>query len=289
MIIDMHMHPFCKDITVKPSLEAAVQGMVQDDLSGRRREKIESELLPLFTRKSVADIIKDMDEAGVDKACIVSMDLSTWYGVVLVTNEDLARLTSAYPDRFIAFAGVDPNQGRPAVDELVHAVRDLGCRGLKLVPPVQHFDISDPKYDPLWEAAQDLGIILWTHCSHQMSHPDSDARLGHPMLLEPLAHKFRRLKIVLGHCGFPWVWDAWSLVVRHPNVYLDISFYTQLYKYFPWDAFSAYHAEDKILFATDYPLMGLGQTLDALEAVDISPAFKEKIRGGNAAALLGLV
>ena len=111
MIIDMHMHPFCKDITVKPSLEAAVQGMVQDDLSGRRREKIESELLPLFTRKSVADIIKDMDEAGVDKACIVSMDLSTWYGVVLVTNEDLARLTSAYPDRLSPLPGWIPTRG----------------------------------------------------------------------------------------------------------------------------------------------------------------------------------
>ena len=143
-------------------------------------------------------------------------------------NEDLAKLTSAYPDRFIPFAGVDPSMGRVAVDEFAHAVEYLGCRGLKLVPPVQHFDISDPKHDSLWEAALDLDVPVWTHVAHQVSHPDSDARLGHPMLVEAVALRYPDLKIILGHCGFPWPWEAWSLVVRHTNVYLDISAYSDL-------------------------------------------------------------
>ena len=288
MVIDMHLHPFCRDVQVLPDMERALEGMLQDDLSGKRRELMEAGLLRLFKEHGAEDIIAAMDAAEVDKACIVPMDLSSWYGVKIVTNEDVGRLASLYPDRFIPFAGVDPNNGRQAVDELVRAVKEFGCQGLKLVPPVQHFDISDSKFYPLWETAQDLGIVVWTHCSHQMSHPDSDARLGHPMLVEPVAHKFRRLKIVLGHCGFPWVWEAWSLAVRHPNVYVDVSFYHQLYKYFPWDAYSAFQAEGKLLFATDYPLTGIGQTVAALEAVDISPEFKEKIKGKNAAGLLGL-
>jgi predicted TIM-barrel fold metal-dependent hydrolase len=288
MIIDVHIHPFCKEATVRPRLEEAVQRMFG---AHRGRENVEMAVAAfsqLFTQRSIEDIILDMDQAGVDRACIVAMDLSTHYGVELVTNEDVGRFASAYPDRLIPFASVDPSLGRVAVDRLTRAVEEYGCRGLKLVAPIQHFDFSDPKFFPLWEKARDLGILVWTHTAHQRSIPGSDARLGHPMLVEPVALRYPDLQIVLGHCGFPWVWEAWSLVVRHPQVYLDISAYTDLYNHMPWDAYSKYGVEHKILFATDYPLFGFEQGLAALEAVDISDKFKKGIQGENAARLLGL-
>ena len=108
------------------------------------------------------------------------------------------------------------------------------------------------------------------------------------MLVEPVAHKYPDLKIVLGHCGFPWHWEVWSLVVRHPNVYVDISAYPALYNHMPWDAYSKFDAEHKVLFASDHPLFGFQETLDALDAMDLSPGFRQKIRGENAARLLGL-
>jgi predicted TIM-barrel fold metal-dependent hydrolase len=288
MIIDVHIHPFCKEATVTPSLEEAIKRMTAASRDKARTEGMAAMLTALFSTHSVTDIIKDMDGAKVDKAVIVAMDVTTQYGVQLVTNEDLAKLTSAYPDRFIPFAGVDPSMGRVAVDEFAHAVEHLGCRGLKLVPPVQHFDISDPKHAPLWETALDLDVPVWTHVAHQVSHPDSDARLGHPMLVEAVALRYPDLKIILGHCGFPWPWEAWSLVVRHTNVYLDISAYSDLYHHLPWDAYSKYGAEDKVLFATDYPLFGFQQTMDALNEVDLSAEFREKILGENARRLLGI-
>ncbi len=55
-----------------------------------------------------------MDEAGVDKAVIVGADYTTASGVVAVTNQDVGRLASRYPDRFIPFAGIDPSLGRKA-------------------------------------------------------------------------------------------------------------------------------------------------------------------------------
>ena len=289
MIIDVHVHPFCKEATIKPSLEEGIRrqmGALKDPV---RIDNARAMLTELFTRRSVHDIVKEMDAAGVDRACIVGMDLTTRYGgVQMVTDEDLPALTALYPDRFIPFVSVDPSLGRRAVDRLVHAVENLGCRGLKLVPPVQQFDISDSKHDPLWQAALDLNIIVWTHCAHQRSHPDSDARWGAPRLVEPVAHKYPDLRIVLGHCGFPWHWEAWSLVVRHPNVYLDISAFPKLYNHLPWDAYAKFEAENKVLFASDNPLFGFQETLDALDAVDISEDFRRKIKGENAVRLLGL-
>ena len=287
MILDIHVHPFCKEAHVTPNLEEGLQRMFEKH-EPKARERVKALLTRQFTQRTVEDIIRDMNEAGVAKSCIVAMDLTTHYGVEQVTNEDVSRIASVYPDRFIPFASVDPSMGRAAVDKLIHAVKNLKCRGLKLVPPVQHFDFSDPKHYPLWEAALELDIPVWTHTAHQRAHPDSDARLGHPMLVDPVAVKYRKLKIVLGHCGFPWQWEAWSLVVRHPNVYLDISAYPNLYNHLPWDAYSKYGAEDKVLFASDYPSPDFKETLKALKEVHLPPDFEKKILFENAMKLLKL-
>jgi predicted TIM-barrel fold metal-dependent hydrolase len=288
MIIDIHVHPFCKEATVKPNMEEAIKRQTEAFKDPARADAFAQIFTAMFTQRSIKDTLKEMDDNGIDKACIVAMDLTTHFGVELVTNEDVGRLASEHPDRFIPFASVDPNMGRAAVDKLIYAVQELGCRGVKLVPPVQHVDLSDPRHDRLWQTALDLGILVWTHCAHQRAHPDSDARLGHPMLIEPVALKFPDLKIVLGHCGFPWVWEAWSLVLRHPNVYVDISAFSNLYEHFPWDAYSKCGAEDKILFATDNPLFSFQETLDSLNAVGLSDEFKRKVLGDNAAHLLQL-
>jgi len=287
MIIDMHVHPYCREASIVPNIDLGL------DLQFECKYRIDSQdrvalRKKMFTEYSARDIISLMDEAGVDYAVVVAFDMTTQYGVIMVTNKDVSNLASSYPDRFIPFASVDPSLGRPAVEELKHAIVDLGCKGVKFCPPVQKFDFSDSKLYQLWEAALDMDIVVWTHTSHQMGHFGSDARLGHPMLVEPVALKYPDLKIVLGHCGFPWVWEVWSLVIRHPNVYVDISAYIDLYKYFPWDAYIKYGAEEKVLFATDYPVRTWKQALAALNEVDISADFKRKILGENAKKLLNL-
>lgn len=288
MIIDMHIHPFCKEATVIPNHSEAAERLYGDMADKERFKNITAMLEWVFTKRSLEEIIADMDEAKVDKAVIVSADYTTAHGVVAVTNEDVAEMASKYPERLIPFASVDPSMGISAVDRLDYAVRNLGCRGLKLVPPMQLFDFSDPRFYPLWEKAIDLDIIVWTHTAHQLSTPGSDARLGSPMLIEPVALRYPELKIVMGHCGFPWPFEAWSLVVRHPNVYIDISAYIDLYNYFPWDAYTKYNAEEKVLFATDNPIKGFKATIDSLNAVDISDEFRKKILGGNAKKILGI-
>jgi len=69
---------------------------------------------------------------------------------------------------------------------------------------------------------------------------------------------------------------------------VDISAYPALYNHVPWDAYSKFDAEHKVLFASDNPLCGFKETLDALDALDLSAGFKKKIKGENAARLLGL-
>jgi predicted TIM-barrel fold metal-dependent hydrolase len=157
------------------------------------------------------------------------------------------------------------------------------------VPPVQKFDISARKYDPLWRRILDLGIPLWIHTGHQVSTGGSIAKLGHPMLVDDLAMRYEDLTIIMGHMGTPWFWDAWSVTVRHPNVYLDISAHPELYDWFPFKAFTESGIEEKVLFASDHPLCNWNTIIPAVESLPISKSFKKKILGKNAAKILGII
>lgn len=286
MIIDVHIHPFCKEATVVPGPEEALKRMYGQ--GGNRFEPLMAGFRWIFQEKSLDDIIKEMDEVGVDKAVIVAADYSSAYGTIVVTNDDVARMAGQHPDRFIPFCSVDPSQGRIAVDKLEFAVNEQGARGVKLVPPMQDFRFDDPCHEPLWQKAAELDTIVWTHAAHQRSTPGTDARLGQPILVEPVALKFPDLRIVLGHCGFPWVWESWSMAARHPNVYVDISAFTNLYDHLPWSAYTAYEIENKLLFATDNPLAPFSDCVEAVRALPISEDFKNAIFSANAKELLRL-
>ena len=87
-------------------------------------------------------LIADMDEAGVDKSVIMMGDygllLGDWVFTVWGENLIHAELMRKYPDRLIAYFGIDPR--RPgAADLLEKGVKELGVKGLKLHPSVGYF------------------------------------------------------------------------------------------------------------------------------------------------------
>ena len=236
---------------------------------------------------SIDDYIVLMDKVGIDKAIIVSFNAKTAYDIILVSNDNIADLISLYPKKLIGFAGIDI-PAPDALDQLDYAINSLSLKGVKLVPPVQKFDISDKVYDPIWKKMIDLNIPLWTHGGHQVSTSGSIAKFGHPMLIDELAMRHQDLVIIIGHMGTPWFWDTYSVVLRHQNVYVDISAHPELYTYFPWDAYVNYKIEHKILFGSDHPLVHWNQIIPAVQKLPISEGFRNLIFYENAKKLLKL-
>jgi predicted TIM-barrel fold metal-dependent hydrolase len=284
MIIDMHVHPFAKEATW-PDINKIAVAMGGSDSSKQRFYKASMKIFS--TKTSIDDYIVSMDKNGIDKAVIVSFNITTAYGICLVTNDNIADFVKRHPDRFIGFAGIDV-PAPDAMEQLDYALNSLELNGVKLVPPVQKFDISDSKYRPLWRKLADSGTILWTHTGHQVATVGAIASLGHPQLIDKLATENEDLTIIMGHMGTPWFWDAWSVVLRHPNVHIDISAHPDLYHYFPWDAFTKYNLEDKVFFASDHPICHWNKILPAFKDVPISDTFKRKILGENAAKLFNI-
>ncbi|MFO7796967.1 MAG: amidohydrolase family protein [Promethearchaeati archaeon] len=282
MIIDFHFHPFCKEATWDEidKISDAMWGLYPT-----QKKRMSVMLKTLATKYSIDNYIGLMDNLQIEKAIIVSFNIKTAYGAILVNNDDLAMFIEKYPKRFIGFAGIDPPSS-DALDQLDYAINSLDLKGVKLVPPVQKFDPKNEVYNPIWEKIVDLNIPLWIHGGHQVSTAGSIAKYGHPMRIDDLAMRFPEMTIIIGHMGTPWFWDTFSVVIRHPNVYVDISAHPELYQYFPWDAYTNSNIEDKVLFASDHPLCHWNQIIPAVKQLPISDGFRNRIFKKNAEKLL---
>ena len=189
----MHVHPFCKEV-VWDDIDKIADAMY--GLDPYKRKYMYKMLKSLTKSVSIDDYIASMDKYNIDKAVIVSFNVKTAYDVILVSNDDVANLVKLHPNRLIGFAGVDP-PASDAMDQLDYAISSLGLKGVKIVPPVQKFDISDKKYDPLWRKMVDLNVPLWTHGGHQVSTGGSIAKYGHPMLIDEIAMRNEDLTIIM--------------------------------------------------------------------------------------------
>ena len=85
---------------------------------------------------------------------------------------------------------------------------------------------------------------------------DAPLKFAHPLIIDEIAIKFPKLKMVLAHLGHPWHTDCISVIRKHKNVWADIS--AQFYR--PWSfwngmrLFYEWGVLNKILFASDWPI-----------------------------------
>jgi uncharacterized protein len=204
--------------------------------------------------------------APVDRAIVLGFRAR--HVGVLVPNEYVAAYVGRHPDKLIGFCSVDPNDA-DALEQLEHAVRDLGLRGLKVGPIYQNIHPSSPRFVALMKMADALGVPVLIHQGTTFCENVS-LELANPVLLQPLALQFPRLRMVIAHLGHPWMAETLVLIRKHRHLYSDIS---ALY-YRPWQFYNAlvmameYGVLDRLLFGTDYPFTTPASTMEALTRVN---------------------
>ena len=110
-----------------------------------------------------------MDAQAVDME-VLSIN-PFWYGrdrdlagqIVKIQNEKLAELCASKPDRFAAFASLTLQAPDLAVQELETAVKKQGLKGAAIGGVVAGVEFSDPKFNPVWAKAEELGVPLFIH------------------------------------------------------------------------------------------------------------------------------
>jgi predicted TIM-barrel fold metal-dependent hydrolase len=238
--------------------------------------------------KDVAATVALMDEMNVRSV----NNLDGGWGDQLLEN--LERYKQPYPDRFTVFAWTDwgevdlPNFGEKWAKELEKSVH-AGAQGMKVFKTLglnyrdkagKLIKVDDPRLDPVWAAAGELGIPVLIHSSDPVAffwpldetnerwdelheHPDWHFYgKDYPQFIEPIEAQLRvvarhpRTNFISAHVlsyaeNLRWVSAALD---KYPNLYVDIGERIGELGRQPYTAraFLTQYA-DRVLFGTDIP------------------------------------
>ena len=232
----------------------------------------------------LAGTVATMDQAEVSKGLIAA-----WHGPqgAWITNDDVAGFVEQYPDRLVGLASVDLNRPMEAVRELRRCVKELGFKGLRMIPWLWGLPPDDRRYYPLYAECVELGVPFCTQIGH--TGPLLSSEPGRPIpYLERVALDFPELKIVAGHLGAPWVAETVSMAFKFPNFYVDTSAYKA--SRFPPDFVQFMRGTHckKVMFGTNYPMLTAADCLKGLDDLGLSDEAKARYLYDNAARVFGL-
>jgi predicted TIM-barrel fold metal-dependent hydrolase len=239
--------------------------------------------------ESTPEIPDEMTLGAMDAAGVSVGVLSAWWGPEgeLISNESVARLVKKYPSRFVGIASVNLRRPMEAVRELRRSVRELGLRGLRILPWLWDLPPDDRRYYPLYAECVEMGIPFCLQVGH--TGPMCPSEPGRPIpYLDRVALDFPELVIVGGHIGYPWTNEMISLARKYPNVYIDTSAYKisrypkELVDYLKSDG------RKKVLFGSNYPMIMPGDSLSDLDKLGLSDEAKQAFLYDNAARIFGI-
>ena len=268
-ITDAHIH-------VQPWWEMKPEML---DVMTRGRQDLD-ELKSIM--KSPARLLRLLDKEGIDRAVLVNYPAPEMLGFTHSVNDYVTQYCAEAPDRLIPMGGVHPRHTDDAAAEVRRAA-DLGVKALKLHPP--HMAVMPNEYldgldalRALYEEAQRLRLPVMIHTGTSV-FPGARSRNGEPMAVDDVAVDFPDLRIIIAHGGRPlWMDQAFFLVRRFPNVYMDVSSIPpkRIPHYFPRLA----EVAGKVLYGSDWPSPGvrsMGKNLADFRALDLSDDAFEMI------------
>lgn len=198
----------------------------------------------------------------------------------------------ATSDRLCFWAGLDLADVHAAVEEAERCTDDLGARGLSLIPFLTASDLTDRRYDPLWELALSRQLPVWVHCG-QHFRSDCPVHLNGPQVLDVLAGRHPELVLIAGHAGWPHVDQTLAVAARHESVYLELSSHRPSRLAEPGSGFEPLHsaaypaARSRVLFGSASWTQGRAPHELAAE-IPGEPGLRQRWLYDNAIRLVGV-
>jgi aminocarboxymuconate-semialdehyde decarboxylase len=287
----------------------------------------------LDTATQVAGRLQAMDEQGID---VEALSINpNWYTtdrdlarqVCALQNQRLAETCAAHPDRFVAFATVALQHPDLAAEQLEEAVKKYHLRGAAIGGSVEGLEISDPKFDPFWAKAEQLGALVFIHPQGTGAPSELQKRfkgngylgnvIGNPLettialshlIFDGTLDKFPGLKVCAAHAGgylpsysgrsdfgCPTRPDlcpggTHGPIKKKPSEYMKQLYYdTMVFNTEGVRHLVAEVGASQLVVGTDFPYPWTKTAVDLIEQTPgLSDADKVAILGGTAARLLGI-
>lgn len=326
MIIDFHNHFLPRDFPALPAgiAEPAWPRMVHGD-DGRATMMLGERQFRAFDDLywDVAKRLAAMDADGVDLQVISPLPeiVSYWIdpaaGAVLcrATNQACAGIVAGAPDRLKGLAILPLQDVDAALEEIEIVGRTPGMIGLFVGSNVNGASIAAEAFDPVWAAAERLGLIVFVHgirptgLERIEGPPLMGAVIGIPQentlaiasfMMRDVLGRFPKLQIVFSHGGggigsvidrMSLIWENFPAMRQSLSTppadyarrfWYDTAIFGTAYLRYLVDQFGA----DRVLAGTDGPTeIGQKDVLGFVASAGIGEVERKRICGGNAQAL----
>jgi 2,3-dihydroxybenzoate decarboxylase len=284
-----------------------------------------------FLRSRLVDLgeqrLADMDAAGIDQQ-VISLtapgtqifDAARGTAFATLANDQLADACREHPGRFYGLTAIAPQDPEAAAAEIERGARELGFKGVILNSHTHDEYLDDPKFWPVFEAAQALDTPIYLHPnspSRGLIGPFLDAGLDGAifgfgvetglhllrMIIAGVFDRFPRLKLVVGHLGealpfwmsrLDYMHAATVRSNRYPQVRkleAEVSDYLRRNVWVTTSGMAWAPAilfvrdvlgADRVLYAMDYPYQYVPGEVTVHDDLPLSPAEKKAIFQTNA-------
>ena len=158
---------------------------------------------------SVDDFIKNMDEAGIDKAVVFSFSEQ-------IDNEYVIESVKRYPDRLFGFVTINP-WSTTSEEELEKAFSTDEIHGLKLHPVKHAYALDDHSLlDPLFKICEkhNKPILIFGGANVYSS----------PNMFAEMAMTFPKVNLIMAHGGQMYeTTSAINVAKKYKNIYIETS------------------------------------------------------------------
>ncbi len=161
---------------------------------------------------NVGDRLAQMDASGVD---VEALSINPfWYRaerdaaaeLIRIQNETLVEFCAGHPDRFVAFATAALQYPDLAAEQVEHAVKKLGFRGVGVAGSVAGQELADPKFHPFWAKCEELGVLVFMHTLGTRELEPSGRLAGSGLLTNTIGNPLETT-IALSHLIFEGTLD----------------------------------------------------------------------------------
>jgi aminocarboxymuconate-semialdehyde decarboxylase len=328
--VDLHAHlltPAVEPLVADcPQKKAEPEMMLRTQGAASVAHNVQK-MLPQAFRKmtSLEERLRDMDAMGVDMQVLSPSPNQYYYWaepdlareIVRVQNEHVAATCATNPERFVGLGTVALQHAELSVEQLTHAVKTLGLRGVEISTAVNGLDLADTKFESFWAKADELGCVVFIHplgtslgervnqfyLTNLIGQPLETAIALSNLIFGGVLDRHAGLRIVAAHGGgyLPAyigrsdhgykVRPEAGGIRKPPSEYLKQLYFDSLvYSPEQLQALIARVGASQIVVGTDYAFdmgdYGVHELLDRVAG--LSEAERAQIAGGNAAKLLGL-
>jgi predicted TIM-barrel fold metal-dependent hydrolase len=230
-----------------------------------------------FKSPELNELIDDMDAQGVERAILMT---------TLAGDGRAVRYAESRPDRFaLGIGGMNLLRPMKNLRTLESFVRDHPVAYATVGPSFWGdgmYAPTDAVYYPLYTKCCELDLPLCINTG--IPGPPLPAEVQNPIHLDRVCYRFPELKLCMIHGADPW-WDtAIRLMLKYRNLRLMTSAWSP--KRLPDSLlhFMSTRGKDRIIFASDYPVLSFERCLGEVAHRDLSDEVRQAWVYDNAKA-----